>query len=33
LLESWNDGAAKSAITAFVARVTDPCSEELVAPA
>jgi hypothetical protein len=33
MLASWNDGAAKSAITAFVARVTDPCSEELVAPA
>jgi hypothetical protein len=33
VLDSWNDGAAKAAITAFVARVTDPCSEGLVPPA
>ena len=33
MLPSWNDGAAKAAITAFVARVTDPCSEDLVPPA
>ena len=33
MLASWNEGAAKAAITAFVARVTDPCSEDLVPPA
>jgi hypothetical protein len=33
VLASWNDGAAKAAITAFVASVTDPCSEDLVPPA
>ena len=33
MLASWNDGAAKAAITAFVASVTDPCSEDLVPPA
>jgi haloacid dehalogenase-like hydrolase len=33
VLESWNAGTAKAVITAFVARATDPCSEELVPPA
>ena len=32
-LPSWNDGAAKQSITAFVARVTRPGSPDFVAPA
>jgi phosphoglycolate phosphatase-like HAD superfamily hydrolase len=32
-LASWNDGPAKSAIVAFVARVTTPTSSDFVAPA
>jgi hypothetical protein len=32
-LASWNDGPAKSAIVAFVARVTTPTSPDFVAPA